>query len=147
MSGTWVRNGGASQWRGEVLGSLVVIVAGVAAVVAGINNVLPLWAGSLLLIAGVFAAALVAMGVALEAWLGHAWHGKILVAVLGVGLAAIAIPTGLYRMEFQTLPPTYLNLLAWVPPAGEACEAEAMYAERIPFLGTDVSLADMCLDI
>jgi hypothetical protein len=138
----WIR------WRGVVIAALLLVALSFAAFVGGLTGVgVPVWAGAFLFLGGVAAVLLVVVGMMAEAWAGGGRHRLIVRVLAGVAIAVVVGPVAVYWMVFGTVPPTPLNVLGWVAPSGEMCETHGRDAERVPLLGTDITLNDMCLDL
>jgi len=59
----------------------------------------------------------------------------------------IALPMLVFRAQFGIFPPTRVNLIWWIDPLDPKCEnrERTVKAERAPFIGTGVTLNDICL--
>ena len=70
-----------------------------------------------------------------------------LVAGLAALLAALAAPALVvlaYAIDFDTWPPTYLNVAFWIDPSSAECEERYVTADGTPFLDAP-ALDRVCL--
>lgn len=71
---------------------------------------------------------------------------RAVVAALAAGVLLVAVAVLVFVIQFGVLPPTRVNLLWWIDPRDPECgeTSEHNAAERMPLIGTDVSLDEMC---
>ncbi|MDP8929028.1 MAG: hypothetical protein M3O70_10765 [Actinomycetota bacterium] len=125
---------------------LFVVAATLIAIWLVSESVVPLWPAALLLLFAIVITVLGLLVLAAERLLGRAAGNRFAVAGVLMLAAGVVSLFAAYLLAFGRTPPTYLNLVFWVPPAGHGCVEQAVSVERIPGLGTGIALRDMCPD-
>lgn len=128
-------------------GSALLVVA--SALIAGwllTASVLPLWPAALLLVLAAVITGLGLLMLTVDRIWGRSVRNRLGVAFMLIVMAGLACASAAYVLRFDRTPPTYLNLVLWVPPSGHACIEQAVKVEDIPAFGTGISVDDMCPD-
>ncbi len=136
-----------------VRGALVLTVSGAVLLVVAatlisiwllVESIVPLWPAALLLLFAIVITVLGLLVLAAERFLGRAAGNRLAVAAVLMLVAGVVSLFAAHLLTFGRIPPTYLNLVFWVPPSGQGCVEQAVSVERIPGLGTGIGLNDMC---
>lgn len=71
---------------------------------------------------------------------------RAVAAVAAAGVLLVTVAVVVFVIQFGVLPPTRVNLIWWIDPRDPECgeTSEHNAAERVPLIGTGVSLDEMC---